>query len=654
MPAPSSNALSAAPEPFANDRRRRRNPAWRGLYWRVCAVFAATLMLGGVTVYWLDQAEVARHKRLAIEVASLHGHLLQQQLVRSLSVTYGLAAVLRQGDGKIDNFPALAGEMLALSGGTSAIQLAPNGVIRDSVPEKGNEAAIGHNLLADPERNREAFVALRTRALTLAGPFELRQGGQAVVGRLPVFLQAGQRDEQFWGFITVLIRIPDLLRAAALIDQAAGGHQFALARRPVDGGAEQPFWRSDNGRLDDPVSFRIAVPNGEWTLAVQRAGGWHTPPATLLWLLLAVLLISLLAAYLSHHVLSQPLRLAEQIARRTAALNAANDSLQAEIAQHWQTELALRDGERRLEQRVSERTGELQRLNAELTAEQVQHRQLIDRLADTRSQLLQSAMLAAVGQLAAGVAHEINNPVGFIMSNVATLKLHIEALVSGLQRQARQLAPYLEAQPDLREQLALIDDELDLAFVRDDLPGLVGDTLAGLARVKRVVQDLREFSAVDQAAWQRADLNACLRAAASLLGHQLGGRIRLVWQLGELPPVDCNVPQINQVLRALLLNAAQAIDGPGEIVVTTRANAGWVELEIVDNGHGIVPEDLPRLFEPFFTTRPVGQGMGLGLTVAYQVIKHHGGCIAVASPADGPTCVSVHLPVHRPPAANAL
>ena len=651
MPASSATALSAA---ASADDAPRRPPAGRALRLRVLAVFLVTLLLGGVTVYGLDQAEVAQHKREAIEVASLHGHLLQQQLVRSLSVTYGLAAVLRQGDGVIDQFPALAGEMLALSGGTSAIQLAPNGVIRDSVPLKGHEAAIGHNLLADPERNREAFLALRTRALTLAGPFELRQGGQAVVGRLPVFLHAGRRDEQFWGFVTALIRIPDLLRAAALIDKADAGHEFTLSRRQPDSGVRQTIWRSGSGAMSDPVSFSIAVPNGEWTLDVQRAGGWHTPPAMLLWLALAVLAISLLAAFLTHQVLSLPVRLAEQIARRTAELNAANDSLQSEIAQHWQAELALRESERRLEERVAERTRDLERLNAELTEEQAQHRQLIERLADTRSQLVQSGMLAAVGQLAAGVAHEINNPMGFIMSNVGTMKLHIDTLASALQRQGTLLAPYLDERPELREQLALLAQEMDLDFVRDDLPVLVGDTLAGLTRVKRVVQDLREFSAVDQAAWQVVDLNACLKTAAGLLGDQLDGRIRLVWQLGELPPVDCNAPQINQVLRALLLNAAQAIDGTGAIIVTTRESAGWVELEIADSGHGIAPEDLPRVFEPFFTTRPVGHGMGLGLTVAYQVIKRHGGCLAVDCPPAGGTCVSVNLPVRRQAVADAL
>ncbi|PKO90348.1 MAG: hypothetical protein CVU18_00870 [Betaproteobacteria bacterium HGW-Betaproteobacteria-12] len=638
----------SARSPLASPTVDSQSPAaWRTLYWRVLAVFLLSLGLGGATVYWIDQAEVAQHKREAIELASLHGHLLQQQIVRSLSVTYGLAAVLRQGNGEIADFRALATEMLSLSGGTSAIQLAPNGVIRDSVPVKGHEAAIGHNLLDDPERNREAFLALKTRELTLAGPFELRQGGQAVVGRLPVFLRSGQADEQFWGFVTVLIRIPDLLRAAALIDKEVKGHAFALSRRQADGAGRQTIWSSESAPLAEPVSFPITVPNGEWTLDVERADGWHTPPATLLWQLLAVVLISLLSAVLAHHLLRLPLRLAEQVARRTAALDEANESLQAEIVQHWQTELALRDSERRLEQRVRERTQELERLNAELSDGQAQQKALIDKLADTRSQLLQSGMLAAVGRLAAGVAHEINNPMGFIMSNVGTMKLHIDTLAEGLQRQCQLLAPYLDERQDLREQLALIEDEMDLPFVREDLPALIDETLAGLARVKRVVQDLREFSAVDQADCQTVDLNACLRQAAGLLGHLLDGRIRLVWQLGDLPPVECNAPQIAQVLRGLLLNAAQAIDGSGEIVVTTRESDGWVDIEIADSGHGIAPENLGRVCEPFFTTRAVGEGMGLGLTVAHQVLKRHGGCLFVASPAGQGARVTVNLPVRR-------
>ena len=621
---------------------------------RVLGVFLLVVLLGGAIVYWIDQAEVARHKREAVEVASLHGHLLQQQLLRSLSLTYGLAALLRQGNGEIEDFNRLATELLRVSDGASAIQLAPDGVIREIVPERGHAAAIGHNLLADPERNKEAFLALKTRSLTLAGPFELKQGGQAIVGRLPVFLRAEQPDERFWGFVTVVVRIPDLLRGAALADRGEREYDFALTRRHPDSGTLQRIWDSGKESLVDPVFFPIAVPNGEWMLQVERPGGWHAPWATLLWLMLAVAVIAALTAYISLHLLRQPLRLANEINRRTAALNEANASLQAEISQHWQTELALRESERRLEQRVVERTGELESLNEALFTEQAQQRQLIAKLAGARSQLLQSETLAAVGQLAAGVAHEINNPMSFVVSNFGSVQQHVLVLLEGFRRQSQVLAPYMERDADLREQLALIEKELDLQFFAEDLQPLVDDTLAGLARIKQVVQDLREFSAVDQGTWQLVDFNASLKRVARLLANHLQGSVEILWQLAEIPAVTCQAAQVNQVFCSILLNAAQAVEGNGRIVVTTRESNGWVEVDIADSGPGIAPENLSRLFDPFFTTHHAGQGSGLGLTVAYRIIEQHGGSIAVVSQPGHGACFTISLPVRQEGLASRL
>lgn len=627
--------------------------AYSGLYLKVLLVFLASLLAGCAAVYWLDRAEIAQHKRVAVEAASVHGHLLQEQLGRSLSATYALAAVLRQGQGEIDDFDALAGEMLAMYGGVSALQLAPSGVIRRIVPLAGHESALGHKLLDDPERNKEAFLALKSRTLTLAGPFVLRQGGEAVVGRLPVFLQVGEKDEQFWGFVTAVIRIPDLLRAGGLSGTDVQGHEFALARLHPDRGTEQMIWRSVEAPLLDPVVFPIQVPNGQWTLSVSRTGGWHTATLTLGLALFAVLLISGLSAFLAYHLLRQPILLSEQIAARTAALNQANESLQSEIFQHWETELALREGERQLEHRVQERTQALEMANASLQREQAQQKVLIDKLADTRSQLLHSEMMAAVGQLAAGVAHEINNPLGFISSNVGTLKGYFESLMDALERHGQLLAPYLEENPFLKEQLLLLEQEIELSYIAEDIPSLLQDTLDGLLRVKRIVQDLREFSLVDQAAWQEVDLNRSLQSTLGVMANEFGAQVRIVHEQGKLALVEANAPQINQVFRNLLLNAVQAIDGAGEIrVVTRQLEEGWVELEIADTGHGIAPENLDRVFEPFFTTRSVGQGMGLGLSVAYHLVKRHGGSIAVQSSVGNGAVFVVRLPETQAQAAE--
>jgi signal transduction histidine kinase len=625
---------------------------FRGLYLKVLAVFFAVLLTGIGAVVWVDQAEIEEHKREAVQAASLHGHLLQQQIVRTLSATYALAALIRQGRGELQDFESLAAEMLEMYGGLSALQLAPNGVIRHVVPVLGNELAIGHDLLADPERNKEAFLALKTRTLTLAGPFELRQGGQAVVGRLPVFIDAGTSGERFWGFATAMIRIPDLLRASALGEERRPGHEFALTRVHPDTGEVQTIWASGKFRQGDAVSFSVAVPNGEWLLQAVRSDGWHSPRKTLAWMIFAVLMMAVLSAFLAFQALRQPVLLSAEIARRTAALNEANESLQREIFEHWQAEMALRESERGLEQRVQERTLELEIANTALTSEKLEQQRLIDKLADTRSQLLQSQMMAAIGQLAAGVAHEINNPLGFISSNVGMMKSYVESLVSALPRQRALVAPFLADYPELDEQFRWIEEEIDLSYIREDFPSLIEDTLVGLGRVKRIVQDLREFSFVDQADWQEVDLNHMLERVLGVMASEFGDRIKVSCHFGALPGIECNGPQIAQVIRNLLLNAVQAIDDEGEINLTTRVSADGVELVVVDSGHGIAPEHLERVFEPFFTTRSVGSGKGLGLSVAYHVVKRHGGNIAVDSQAGRGAQFTVMLPISHDPTVN--
>lgn len=617
--------------------------AMQGLYLKVLLVFVVCLVVGVAVIMWIDRNEVAEHKQEATAAARVHGHLLEQQLVRSLSATYALAAVLRQGNGQVADFEALATQMLEMYGGLSALQLAPNGVIRQIVPMAGHEAAIGHDLLEDPERSREAFLALKSRALTLAGPFELRQGGQAVVGRLPVFLDVGKRQERFWGFTTALIRIPDLLRASSLIGEGERGHQFALTRVRPGSDESQVIWQSTPEPMVDPVVVDIAVPNGVWKLSVVRPGGWH-PTLSLIWLSLGVLGASVLAALLAYHLLRRPLLLAQEVARQTAELNEANDSLQTEIFQHWQTELALRESERALELRVQARTQELEQANEALRKERAEQQRLIDKLADTRSQLVQSQMMAAVGQLAAGVAHEINNPLGFIVSNMSVMQGYVGSLLNGLTEQSQLLARYQAEHPELMERLGEIEAKIDLNFIREDLPPLFKDSLDGLSRIWHIVKELREFSCVDQSDWQLADLNRCLQNTLAFMSNEFGERIKVVTQFGDLPPLMCHLPQMSLVFRNLLMNAIQAIEGAGEIRISSRLVDEVVEIEIADTGHGISSENIGRVFEPFFSTRDVGEGMGMGLAVAYHMIKRHGGEITVTSEPGKGACFVLRLP----------
>jgi len=614
---------------------------------KVAVVFLTTLALGALVMYQHEQNEIFKRQRVAMEVASIHGHLLQEQTARSLSATYALAAVLRQGSGRIDDFEEMATQMLPLYGGISSLQIAPGGVIRKIVPLAGNEAAIGHDLLSDPERNKEAFAAVETRRLTLAGPFTLRQGGLAVVGRLPVFLPDAAGKERFWGFTTALIRIPDLLAASRLGTDAGSGYDYELSRIHPDSGQREVFWASSPGaELHDPLAYRIEVPNGVWTLNLAAPNGWSSSTRTLSLAALGILLVSAMAGFLAYRVLREPDLLARQVEERTRELSLANDSLQAEIIEHWQTELALRESEGRLEARVEERTSQLAKANAALQEEAVRQKALVQSLEEAQNQLLQSEMMASVGQLAAGMAHEINNPLGFIGSNLNTMRTYSQGLLE-------IIAAYEAATAGLDEFRAVASpvdaarEKFDLAFVRQELPQMLADTEEGIARISRIVQDLKDFSHVDDSEWQMLDLNQGIDSTLSLMANELAPKVEVLRDYGSVPRIECLAFQINQVFLGLLRNALQAIPEKGVITVRTYRDAEWVVAEFADTGIGIAPEHMARLFDVFFTTKPVGQGTGLGLSLAYSVVKRHGGNIEVDSAPGRGARFRVRLPVSR-------
>ena len=264
----------------------------------------------------------------------------------------------------------------------------------------------------------------------------------------------------------------------------------------------------------------------------------------------------------------------------------------------------------------------LQVTNAELQAANRQ-------LAQSQSQLLQSEKMAAVGQLAAGVAHEINNPIGFVSSNLSSLSRYVQdllGLVHAYEEQAR-------AQPDVLPGQALQDARaaVDLAFLQEDIPMLLQESVDGLGRVKHIVQGLRDFSRVDSNQCQETDLMAGLESTLNVIKNELKYKAEIVKAYGKLPLVYCNAAQINQVFLNLLMNAVQSIDTQGRITLASGVEADKVWISVEDTGAGIAPEHLSRLFEPFFTTKPVGKGTGLGLSISYDIVKQHGGEITVTS-----------------------
>lgn len=244
----------------------------------------------------------------------------------------------------------------------------------------------------------------------------------------------------------------------------------------------------------------------------------------------------------------------------------------------------------------------------------------IQELEDTQSQLLQSEKMASIGQLAAGVAHEINNPVGFVNSNLGTLKNYTDSFIRLLEssRSGRLSEAELEA--------------AEFDYLKTDVADLLRESQDGLARVKKIVGDLKAFSHVDETEWQEIDLNASLESTLNVLGHELKNKAEIVRDYAELPLVPCIGAQINQVFMNLLLNAAHAIGNKGTITLRSGCDRHWAWVSVSDSGPGIAPEIINRIFEPFFTTRPVGKGTGLGLSLSYDIVKKHGGRIEVSSP----------------------
>ena len=261
------------------------------------------------------------------------------------------------------------------------------------------------------------------------------------------------------------------------------------------------------------------------------------------------------------------------------------------------------------------------------------------------SQLLHQDKMASIGQLAAGVAHEINNPMGYIISNLASLSKYVDKLTSYLDATEHYFAG---SESGTREYLAQERNKYKIDRIRQDLPELICESQEGAERVRKIIQDLKSFSRLDNSTGEFSDINKGLESTMTIAWNELKYKATVTREYGQLPLVWCNMGQLNQVFLNILVNAAHAIEGQGEIRIATWAAAESVNIAISDNGCGIAPEDVKRIFDPFFTTKEVGKGTGLGLAIAYDiVVNKHGGIIDVTSEIDTGTTFTITLPVKR-------
>ncbi|NRR28649.1 PAS domain-containing protein [Oxalobacteraceae bacterium] len=356
------------------------------------------------------------------------------------------------------------------------------------------------------------------------------------------------------------------------------------------------------------------------------------------------------------HFTAAPLR--DQDGQVVGAIETLRDVTERRVAEN-----ALRQAHDNLEHLVAKRTAQLaevnarlehdieqrERADAELRRRNLELTELNEQLSMTQQQLVQADKLASIGQLAAGVAHEINNPIGYIFSNVGTLQNYLDLLFG-------MLAAYEEAEPAIgdplvAQRLRAMREQIDLGFLLEDIPSLMAESKEGIVRVRHIVQDLKDFSRVDaNQEWVWANIHRGIDSTLNIVSNEVKYKADVFKEYGELPDIECLPLQINQVVMNLVVNAAHAI-GPerGSITIRTGCvDADMIWIEVQDSGSGIAPEALSRIFDPFFTTKAVGKGTGLGLSLAYGIVQKHRGRIEVDTQLGQGTRFRVWLPTHHP------
>ncbi|HLO84460.1 MAG TPA: ATP-binding protein [Nostocaceae cyanobacterium] len=378
-----------------------------------------------------------------------------------------------------------------------------------------------------------------------------------------------------------------------------------------------------------------------WTL-------WHADYWFFGFLKAITALISISTAILLFPIIPQILALPSP-----TQLEAANKQLQAEINERKLAEQELLTAKEALNQAMNESL-------ATAAKYQEQAKQLevtLQQLATTQAQLIQTEKMSSLGQLVAGIAHEINNPINFIYGNSAVANEYTENLLNLIKLYQENHYPAIP-------QIKAYSQEIDLDFIQADLPRLLESIKKGATRLQKIVSLLRNFSRVDEAGIKKVDIHEGIDSTLMILRSSLQGseeyrQIQIIKEYAKLPPVECYPKQVNQVFMNVLNNAIDAIhqlaktslssgeDYQGKITIRTESiNSNQIIIRIIDNGCGMTEQIQQKMFDPFFTTKPIGQGIGLGLWVSYQIINSHGWHLeCISSPMEG-TEMQIHIPVN--------
>ncbi len=345
--------------------------------------------------------------------------------------------------------------------------------------------------------------------------------------------------------------------------------------------------------------------------------------------------------------LGNPVALPPQVAKFIAAveeayISADADRLMIERSLDLMSK-ELTEANAELRKELAER----RRTEADLKKEKDEQSILIRKLEDAQNLMLQSEKMASIGLLAAGVAHELNNPIGFVHSNLGMLEKYVRSVLRMME--LYEMAENAIPDQDTRKLLQAARKELDIAFLKTDANALMEESKDGISRVKAIVQNLKEFSHVGASdEWHFSDLHKGLDSTLNIVNNEIKYKAVVVKDYGDIPEVECLASQLNQVFMNLLVNAAHAIAERGTIAVRTGKDAGMVWVDISDTGHGIAPEHMQKIFDPFFTTKPVGKGTGLGLSLSYGIVQKHHGRMEVRSAVGEGTTFRIWLPIEQP------
>ncbi len=314
-----------------------------------------------------------------------------------------------------------------------------------------------------------------------------------------------------------------------------------------------------------------------------------------------------------------------------------------------ENEAAINRSLNKAKRELQEKNLELEKRTFELEGEKKRLKEAYEKLNQIQAQLIQSEKLASLGQLSAGVAHELNNPISFVHSNLGTLGEYVKDIQNLLGKYA-ELEKMLSTNEGHSQQLDRILElkgEIGLSFILEDFDKIINESKEGIQRVKTIVKDLKDFSYRDKGEVQLADINQGIESALNIVWNELKYKAEVIKEYGPIPKIECFPQQLNQVFMNILMNAAQAIETKGEIKIKTWKVGDEVVVEISDTGMGIPEENLEHIFEPFFTSKEVGKGTGLGLSVVYGIIQNHKGRIEVQSQVNKGSVFRIILPIRN-------